>query len=91
MLHSLKFFFQHLEKKGTYIIEDYLHPNYYQRNRDVNEILMDKFIQNLKNKKLFQSKIITEKDQMYLMKYIKSIYCYKGNLKDSDIAFIKKT
>ena len=90
MLHSLNFFFQYLNKKGTYIIEDYLHPNYYQRNRDINEILMDKFIQNLKNKKLFQSKIITEKDQMYLMKYIQSIYCYKGNLKDSDIAFIKK-
>ena len=43
-----------------------------------------------KNLLIFAAILFTEKDQMYLMKYIQSIYCYKGNLKDSDIAFIKK-
>ncbi len=90
ILFSFRFFFQYLKKEGTYILEDYLHPNYYERHRDVNEILVDQFIKNLKNKKLFQSKIITEKDQIYFMKNIKSIDCYKGNLRDSDIAFIRK-
>ena len=34
-----------------YVIEDYKHPNYYTYNKDVNDILIDDLLSNLKNKK----------------------------------------
>ena len=47
-------------------------------------------LKNLKEKILFNSKIIKNDDQVYLQKNISKIEIYKGNLKDSDICFIEK-
>jgi|TARA_B110000211_G_scaffold193258_1_gene220880 predicted O-methyltransferase YrrM len=90
ILFSLNFFFNYLKKEGIFIIEDFKHPNYYQYNRNVNHILVDEFLKNLENKILSNSSIINQENQKNLMNSIKKIDTYKGNLKDSDICFIKK-
>ena len=90
MLFSLNFFFKHLEKNGFFIFEDYKFPNYYNYNKNIDEILIDELIEKIKLKKNFESSIINEKDQIYLMNNIKSIKTYRGNFTDSDICFIQK-
>ena len=90
ILHSLNFFFKYLKKEGTFIIEDYKHPNYYKYNYDIDDILVDDLLLSLKRKNLFKSLIFNKEDQAYLINSIKEINTYKGNLKDSDICFIKK-
>ena len=87
---SLKYLFKFLKKNGTYIIEEYKHPNYYNYNRNIEHILVDEFLKNLKNKKFSVSSILDKNDQKYLIDSISGINIYKGNLKDSDICFIKK-
>ena len=91
ILHSLNFFFKYLKKEGTFIIEDYKHPNYYKYNYDIDDILVDDLLLSLKRKNLFKSLIFNKEDQAYLINSIKEINTYKGNLKDSDICFIKKS
>ena len=90
ILFSFNFFFNYLEKNGFFIIEDFKHPNYYQYNRNINHILVDEVLKNLENKKFFSSSIINQENQKYLMNFIEEIDVYKGNLKDSDICFVKK-
>ena len=90
MLLSFNFFFHYLNNEGIFVIEDFKHPNYYQYNRNINHILIDEFLKNLENKKLFNSSIVSQENQKYLMNVIKKIDIYKGNLKNSDICFIKK-
>ena len=90
ILLSLKTFFKYLKKKGIYVIEDFKHPNYYKYNKNVDDILIDRMLKHLGNRKNFKSKIITNKDQINLINKIKKISIYKGNLKDSDICFIEK-
>ena len=90
ILFSLKTFFKHLKKGGIYIIEDFKHPNYYEYNRNVDDILIDQLLKNLIENKIFKSNIIDREDQKYLFNWIKKIDIYKGNLKDSDICFIEK-
>lgn len=90
ILFSIKFFFKYLKKEGIYIIEDFKHPNYYAYNKNVDDILIDRMLKHLGNRKNFKSKIITNKDQINLINKIKKISIYKGNLKDSDICFIEK-
>ena len=90
ILNGLKFFFKHVRSNGVYIIEDFKHPNYYQYNRNINHILVDEVLKNLENKKFFSSSIINQENQKYLMNFIEKIDVYKGNLKDSDICFVKK-
>ena len=90
ILFSLKTLFRYVKKGGIYIIEDFKHPNYYDQNRNVEHILVDQTLKNLKEKRLFNSNIITNDDQNYLQKNISKIKVYKGNLKDSDICFIEK-
>ena len=87
---SLKYLFKFLKKNGTYIIEEYKHPNYYNYNRNIEHIFVDEFLKNLKNKKFSVSSILDKNDQKYLIESISGINIYKGNLKDSDICFIKK-
>ena len=53
ILHSLNFFFKYLKKEGTFIIEDYKHPNYYKYNYDIDDILVDDLLLSLKRKKSF--------------------------------------
>ena len=90
ILLSLNFFFKYLKNNGTFIIEDFKHPNYYQYNRNINHILLDEFLENIENKKISNSSIFTEEDQIYLINSIKNINIKKGNLIDSDICFIEK-
>ena len=90
ILLSFNFFFKHLGTGGTFVIEDFKHPNYYPYNKNMNHILVDELLEKIENKKLFDSKIFNERDQKYLMESIRKIEVSKGNLKDSDICFIKK-
>ncbi len=90
ILFSLNYFFKFLKENGIFIIEDFKHPNYYTYNRNIDHILVDEFLENLDNKKLSYSSIINNQDQKNLIDLIKDIDINKGNLKDSDICFIKK-
>lgn len=90
ILTSLNTFFTHLKPGGFFVLEDFKHPNYYQYNRDINHIFVDKFLYNLKNKELSKSSIIPLESQKILIKEILNIDIFKGNLKDSDICFIQK-
>ena len=65
-------------------------PNYYEYNRDVKDVFVDKMISYLLKKKYFKSNIINKNDQIYFHKNIKSIYREGGRLKDSNICFIRK-
>ena len=90
ILFSLNNLFKFVKKGGFYIIEDFKFPNYYDYNKNIDHMLIDKVIENLQEQKFFNSNIIKEKDQIYFHKNIKQIKIYKGNLKNSDICFIKK-
>ena len=90
MLFSFNFFLKYVKKNRFYIIEDFKHPNYYKYNNDTNEILVDNLLEIIPKKEYFHSKIINKKDQEFIFNEVKKIDIYKGNLKDSDICFIKK-
>ena len=51
---------------------------------------MDEFLKNILDKRLSDSSIFNDKEQLHLMSSIKRIDINKGNLNDSDICFIKK-
>ena len=65
-------------------------PNFYDYNRDIKDVLVDRMISSLKKKKLFRSNIIDKKYQIFLHKNIQKISTHKGKLKDSHICFVKK-
>ena len=90
ILSSLKFFLGYLKIGGVYVIEDFKHPNYYKYNRDIDDILADELLIKIKEKKFFQSTVFNKNDQKYLFDSVKGVDIFKGNLKDSDIAFLKK-
>ena len=90
ILLTLKNLFKILKRKGLYVIEDYKYPNYYRYNNDIDEILIDQMLDNLKRKKIFSSNIISFNEQKYFQKEIKKIDTYKGNFNSSDICFIEK-
>ena len=58
--------------------------------KNINHILVDEFLDNIKNKKLFTSNIFSEQSQKELINTIESIELFKGNLSGSDISFITK-
>ena len=91
ILYSLKFFFKYLKKDGIFVIEDYKHPNYYKYNNDIDHILVDELLKNLKEKRNFKSSLFTNEDQLYFFGKISKIETYEGNLNDSNICFIKKS
>ena len=72
------------------MIEDFKHPNYYKYNNNINHIFIDEFLNNIANKKLSNSNIFKDIEQIELMNSIKLIENFKGNLSDSDISFITK-
>ena len=90
ILNGLKFFFQYVKSNGIYIIEDFKHPNYYNYNKNINHIFVDELLNNLQNKKISISSVFTKNDQIDLINQIEKIERFKGNLEDSDIAFINK-
>tara|TARA_Y100001958_G_C21192281_1_gene520225 strand:- start:141 stop:884 length:744 start_codon:yes stop_codon:yes gene_type:complete len=87
---GLKIFLKHLKSNGFYIIEDYKHPNYYKYNKDIDEILIDTLLEKISKKSTFKSKIFNESLQTDLFNSIDEVVTFKGNLKDSDICFLKK-
>ena len=89
-LKALNFFFNKINKNGFYIIEDFKFPNYFKRNKNVNDILIDSLITKIKEKSYFKSNYIDDKKQNKLFDSVSSLSVYKGNLKGSDICFIKK-
>ena len=91
ILIGFKYFFKYVKKKGLFVIEDFKYPNYNNYNRNINHILVDELLDNLKNKKLFTSNIFNDKEQQELINSIETIEIFKGNLKDSDISFITKS
>ena len=90
ILNGLKFFFRYVKNNGIYVIEDFKHPNYYAYNKNINHIFIDELLKNLQNKKISISSVLTKNDQTDLINQIEKIEIYKGNLEDSDIAFINK-
>ena len=58
--------FKYVKQGGFYIIEDFKHPNYYNYNRNIEHILVDEVLANLQEKKIFNSDIIKNDDQVYL-------------------------
>ena len=90
ILFAFKSFFKHLKKNGFYIIEDYMLPNKYKYNRDIDDILIDKMLMFLSKKKFFISQTLSKLNQVEFHKKIKKIYVEKGRLKESNICFIKK-
>ena len=90
ILIGLKLLFKYVKKDGFYIIEDFKHPNYYNYNKNVNDVLVDELLNGIKEKKLLNSKILSEVDQLYLHNNVRQIYTHKGELEDSDICFINK-
>ena len=90
ILIGLKFLFKRVKQGGFYIIEDYKHPNYYEYNKNINHMLVDEVLSHIIKKKIFNSNILSEEEQVNLHNNIEKIETYRGNLKDSDICFIKK-
>jgi predicted O-methyltransferase YrrM len=90
ILFAFNIFFKNLKSNGTYVIEDFGYPKYFDHLNDRNEIKVENFLNNLKNKNFFNSLIISKEDQVFLMDNVDSIKTYKGNSKGADIAFIKK-
>ena len=90
ILFSLNFFFKFLNQDGTYVIEDFKHPNYYKYNLDVQDIFVNDLLSKIHNKEYFNSGFINKESQKYIFSEVKEIVSYKGNLEDSDICFIQR-
>ena len=90
ILNSLKDYFELLKPNGFYIIEDYMHPNYFDHLKDIDHVLVDNLIDCLNKKEFFTSKIFSKKEQKLLFNNIKSLEKFSGNLEESKIVFIEK-
>ena len=89
-LFSLDYFYQHVKKKGFYIIEDYCFPEYFEHKNDVKEYKVSEVISFINNGAKFSSKIITDKTIKEINTTVKNIHVYKGNRQISDIVFFEK-
>ena len=89
ILLSLNIFIHKLNKDGYYVIEDFKLPNFHEHLNDVDEDKIDKLFEKIKLKKSFSSKIL-DQETLSLLKNNFTIDDYKGNLKESDIIFLKK-
>ena len=89
ILLSLNTFIHKLNKGGYYVIEDFKLPNFYEHLNDVDEDKIDNLFEKIKLKKSFSSKIL-DQETLSLLKNNFTIDDYKGNLKESDIIFLKK-
>jgi len=90
ILNCINFFFKYLKSGGIFVIEDYMLPNYFKNNKDVDDIFVDQLLKKLRNNEFFKSNFFNKEDQKFLMSSINKIDNYKGNLDISDICFIEK-
>ena len=80
ILKNLIFFFKYLKPGGIYVIEDYKHPNYFFHLNDTkNHFFIDKVLFYLQKKKIFNSKILSKKEIIFLINHIKKIFTHKGS------------
>ena len=87
---SLNIFFRNLKSGGFYVLEDFKFPNYYPHLYDCSEKKIDEILSCLKNKKKFNSNILSDQMIQYLLNFTGDVFQHKGLLENSDIAFIKK-
>jgi len=90
LIISLNTFYKNLKPGGFFVIEDFKHPNYYNHLNDCDELNMFEIINQIKNKKKFNSNILSEKVLTDILSSVEFINTYKGLRKDSDLAFFKK-
>ena len=89
-LIALDYFYKFVKNNGYYIIEDYKFPNYFKHLNDVNEYKIDEIILKIKDKKFFESKIISKSSIKDLIESDVNIFEYKGNKNISNIVFLEK-
>ena len=87
---SLNSFFKNLKPGGVYVLEEFKYPNYFSHLNDCSENKIDELLNCLKNKKKFNSDILSDEMIEYLLNYVEDIFTYTGLIKHSDIGFIKK-
>ena len=90
LIISLNTFYKNLKPGGFFVIEDFKHSNYYKHLNDCDELNMFEIINQIKNKKKFNSNILSEKVLTDILSSVEFINTYKGLRKDSDLAFFKK-
>jgi len=89
ILFSINYFFPNLKKDGLYIIEEYNFPKYFKHLNDTNHIAIDELIYYIKNKKVFESSFIDQRNVSELLR-VKNVETFKGSQLVSDIVAIKK-
>ena len=87
---SLNTFFKNLKPGGFYVLEEFKYPNFYPHLDDCPENKIDEILSCLKNKKKFNSNILSDEMIQYLLNFTEDIFQHRGLVKNSDIAFIKK-
>ena len=70
ILISFNYLFKHLKSGGIYVIEDFKFPNYYNYNKDIEDILVDDLLEKILKKENFNSEIINKESQNYLFNAI---------------------
>lgn len=90
ILISLNTFIQNLNSNGVYIIEDFKLPNYHSHLNDVNEYKIDELCQKIQQRENIISEILNAETISMLQKNF-TFKTYKGNLKESDIVFFKRS
>ena len=92
IIKNLIFFLKYLDNDGYFVVEDFNAPKNYNYLNDCanSELFFDEILSNIKNKKYFNSKILSQSQQKYIFENIESVNVYKGIRKESDIAFLKK-
>jgi len=89
-LIALNFFYKFLGKSSFYIIEDYKLLNHFKHLKNINDITIEELANNIRNRKSFNSKIISEDIIDDMLQNNKNIFEYKGNTEKSDIIFFEK-
>ena len=91
IIKNIIFFIHYIEQGGYFVIEDFNLPRNYNHLNDAEnkEFFIDQILNYIKKKKYFKSDILSKPKQKYLFETIENIYIYKGETKDSNIAFIK--
>ena len=89
-LKALNHFYQYLVDGGFYIIEDYKFPDYFKHLNDVKDIKIAELADNVLEKKIFSSSLVSSQSIDLLLNTSRSVYKYKGNTDISDIVFFEK-
>ena len=89
-LKALNHFYQHLVDGGFYVIEDYKFPDYFEHLNDINDVKINELADNVLEKKLFSSSLISSQVINLLLNTSNNVYKYKGNTDISDIVFFEK-